>query len=100
MTHFAKVSGMLERMIADVAAQHGETDAKILLKWRHLFRDSVRPLYWRHEHTGEAYMSKLLEEAVKVKNRIESVYAHRPVTPIEAYQATVRAEGSPSRYKP
>jgi hypothetical protein len=74
MMHFAKTSGQLERIIADMALQLGETDLKIVTKWRHYYRDSAKLVYKMHVSTGASYMLELLTIACNVKDKMQQVY--------------------------
>jgi hypothetical protein len=95
MTHFAKVAVALEHIVGDVACQLGEANPKVLMKWRHLFRDEVRPLYKRHGETAAPYMADLVEIPIQHSHRIQTIYAKKNETPMERYQRAIRAEGSP-----
>jgi hypothetical protein len=94
LTHFAKVAAALEHIVGDVASQLGETDPKKLMKWRHLFRDEVRPLYKKHTETAAPYMSELLDIAVMHSHRIKTVYAKQRESVMERYRHAIEREGS------
>jgi hypothetical protein len=94
LTHFAKVAVALEHIVGDVACQLGETNPKILMKWRHAFRDEVRPLYKRHSETAAPYMSELLEIAIQHSRRIQTVYAQQREPLMERYRHAIEKEGS------
>lgn len=94
MTHFAKVAVALEHIVGDVACQLGETNPKILMKWRHAFRDEVRPLYKKHIDGATPYMSELLEIAIEHSHRIQTVYAMQREPLMERYRHAIEREGS------
>lgn len=70
----ARVAVTLERMLADCASQLGETDSKVIQKWRHEYRDRAKRIVNAHYVSGSPYMVGLLTIANDVKNKIEEVY--------------------------